>query len=118
MRERAYVFAAVAATCLATGCRSTSTSATRIEQPPPAFVTQSPATPPAEASAAPDSAGVAETSSAAAANPQVSAPQIAASAPQSPVPPVFEERHAPAAIDTFLDAANAQPETPRPEIER
>jgi membrane-bound lytic murein transglycosylase D len=34
------------------------------------------------------------------------------------VSPAFEERNAPAAIDTFLDAANVQPEAPRPETER
>ena len=39
-------------------------------------------------------------------------------ASQAPESPIFEERHAPAAIDTFLDAANVEPEAPRPETER
>jgi hypothetical protein len=128
MRARVYVVAAVAA-CVVTGCKTTSTSATRIAQPPPAFVTETPAEPPTdppapaaqtsvESSAAPARASREPAPAAqAAAAPVASTP---APAPASPAPQVLaqstvEERNAPAAIDTFLDA-NA--EAPRPETEQ
>jgi len=120
MRARTYVVSAVAAACLATGCKSTSTSTsgTRIAQPPPAFITDTPAAaqaPVAEPSNAAPQAPAQTPAGASAASSPVAA---GAPAPQTPAPSTFEERHAPAAIDTFLDATNAEPAAPRPETEQ
>jgi membrane-bound lytic murein transglycosylase D len=136
MRARAYVFAAAVTVCISTGCKSTSTSTsvTRIAQPEPAFATQAPPVEPSPAPAPPSAAAEAPVAAAVPA-PQESAPasprpsaagtvtsaSAGASVPPATPPPsaqaTFQERHAPAAIDTFLDA-NVDTQTPRPETEQ
>src|SRR5881394_3756934 len=118
MRERAHVFAAVAAACLLTGRGPNSTSVA-IAQPPPALIPQTtnrtqpdastPLAPPGQASTSPITqggpAGGAAPPGTASTTAAAQGPHEGAAANDTPAQhagSIFEERHAPAAIDTFL----------------